>query len=91
MKYSKFDGMKVVSLDAKDIGEVNGLEIDPKNWKITHIHIELSDTAMKELDIKKPFLGKVTICYPVGFIEKVGDIITLSRTLEGLRKVPECR
>jgi len=91
MKYSKFEGINVVSLDAKDVGEVNGLEIDPKNWKITHINIELSDNAMKELDIKKPFMGKVTICYPVGFIEKVGDVITLSRTVEGLRKVPECR
>ena len=91
MKYSKFQGINVVSLDAKEVGEVTGLEIDPKNWKITHIHIELSDGAMKELDIKKPFIGKVTICYPVGFIEKVGDIITLSRTIEGLRKVPECR
>ena len=91
MKYGKFDGMQVVSLDAKDVGEVNGLEIDVKNWKITHIHIELSDSAMKALNIKKPLLGRITICYPVGFIQKVGDIITLSRTIEGLRKIPECR
>jgi hypothetical protein len=26
MKYSKFDGMKVVSLDAKDVGEVSGFD-----------------------------------------------------------------
>jgi sporulation protein YlmC with PRC-barrel domain len=91
MKYSKFDGLKVVSLDAKDVGEVTGAEIDTKEWKITHIHIELSDGALKELDIKKPLIGKVTLCFPVGFIKKVGDVITLSRTVDGLKRIPECR
>ena len=91
MKYSKFDGMKVVSLDAKEVGEVNGLEVDIKDWKVTHIHIELTDNAIKELNIRKPFIGHVTICFPVGYIQKVGDVITLARNLEGLRKVPECR
>jgi len=91
MKYSKFDGMKVVSLDAKDVGEVSGLEIDTKDWKVTHIHIELTDNAIKELNIRKPFIGKVNICFPVGYIQKVGDVITLARNLDGLKKIPECR
>ncbi len=91
MKYNKFDGMKVLSLDAKDVGEVSGLEVDTKNWKVTHIHIELTDNAIKGLNIRKPLIGKVNICFPVGFIQKVGDVITLARNLDGLRKVPECR
>jgi sporulation protein YlmC with PRC-barrel domain len=91
MKYSKLDGMKIVSLDAKDVGEINGAEVDTKNWSITHIHIELSDSALKELNIKKPLIGNVTLCFPVGFIKKVGDVITLSRNLDGLKKIPECR
>ena len=91
MKYRKLDGMKILSLDAKDVGEVNGLEIDTKNWKITHIHIELSDNALKELNIKKPLLGHVSLCFPVGFIKKVGDVISLSRNLDGLKRIPECR
>ena len=91
MKYRKLDGMKILSLDAKDVGEVNGLEIDNKNWKITHIHIELSDNALKELNIKKPLLGHVSLCFPVGFIKKVGDVISLSRNLDGLKRIPECR
>ena len=91
MKYSKFDGMKVVSLDAKDVGEVSGLEIETKDWKVTHIHIELTDNAIKELNIRKPLIGHVNICFPVGYIKKVGDVITLSRNLDGLKKIPECR
>ena len=91
MKYSKLDGMKIVSLDAKDVGEVNGAEVDTKSWKITHIHIELSDTALKELNIKKPLIGNVTLCFPVGFIKKVGDVISLTRNIDGLKRIPECR
>ena len=91
LKYSKLDGMKIVSLDAKEVGEVNGAEVDTKSWTITHIHIELSDNALKELNIKKPLIGHVTLCFPVGFIKKVGDVITLSRNLDGLKKIPECR
>ncbi|MBN2066148.1 MAG: hypothetical protein JW771_04995 [Candidatus Thermoplasmatota archaeon] len=91
MKFSQLDGMKVVSLDAKNVGEISGVEIDEKKWVVTHVHIELSDDAIKQLDFKKPFMGKVTICFPVGFITKVGDVISLSRTLEGLRRIPECR
>jgi sporulation protein YlmC with PRC-barrel domain len=83
--------MKIVSLDAKEVGEINGLEIDIKDWKVTHIHIELFDNALKELNIKKPILGNVTLCFPVGFIKKVGDVITLSRNLDGLKKIPQCR
>jgi sporulation protein YlmC with PRC-barrel domain len=91
MKFGTLDGMKVVSLDAKNVGEVTGIEIDEKKWIITHIHIELSDDALDELKFKKPFIGKITICLPVGFINKVGDVISLSRTVEGLRRIPECR
>jgi len=91
MKFRKLDGMKIVSLDAKDVGEVSGIEFDSKNWKITHIHIELSEIALKELNIKKPLIGHVTLCFPVGFIKKVGDVISLSRNLDGLKRIPECR
>jgi sporulation protein YlmC with PRC-barrel domain len=91
MKFGTLDGMRVVSLDAKNVGEVTGIEIDEKKWTITHIHIELTDDAMKELEFRKPFIGKIIICVPVGYINKVGDVISLSRNLEGLRRIPECR
>ena len=91
MKYSKLDGMKVVTLDGFNAGEISGIEIDTKNWDTTHIHIELTGNAIKELNIRKPLIGHVNICFPVGYIKKVGDVITLSRNLDGIKKIPECR
>jgi len=91
MKYSKLDGMKVVTLDGFNAGEISGIEIDTKNWDTTHIHIELSDQAVKELGFKKPILGHITICLPVGYVKAVGDFVTLNRNLDGLKRIPECK
>ncbi len=91
MKFSKLDGMKVVTLDGFEAGEISGIEIDTKKWETTHLHIELSDQAVKELNFKKPLFGHITICLPVGFIKAVGDFVTLNRNLDGLKRIPECK
>ena len=91
MKFSKIDGMEVITHDGFKAGEINGVDIDTKKWETTHLHIELSEEAIKTLGYKKPFLGHITICLPVGYIESVGSFITLTRNLKGLDKIPECK
>jgi len=91
MKFSKLDGMDVVTLDGFKAGEISGMELDTKNWEATHLHIELSDEAIRELGYKKPLLGHITICLPVGYIKAVGNVVTLTRNLKGLDKIPECK
>lgn len=91
MKFSKIDGMPVLSLDAHEVGEISGAEIDIKKWNVTHLHIELSDEAVKELGYKKPIFGHITICLPIGFVKAIGDVVSLNRTVKGLERIPECR
>jgi len=91
MKFSKLDGMRVVTLDGFEAGEISGIEIDTRKWEATHLHIELSDQAVKELNFKKPLLGHITICLAVGFVKAVGDFVTLNRNLDGLKRIPECK
>ncbi len=50
MKSKEFMGKDVFALDEK-IGRVKEIEIDPENWKITHLEIEL------EKDIAESVLG----------------------------------
>ena len=57
MKFSKLDGMDVVSLDGFKTGEMSEIELNTKNWDVSHIYIELSDDAVKELGFKKPLWG----------------------------------
>jgi sporulation protein YlmC with PRC-barrel domain len=89
-KVSEINGKKVITTDAFNVGEVSGAEMDDQ-WKITHVHVDLSKEATNELGFKKPMLGHITICLPVKQIQGLGDVITLSKTREGLKEIPECK
>ena len=91
MKFSKLDGMDVVTLDGFKAGEISGMELNTKKWEVTQLHIELSDEAVKELGFKKPIFGHIIICLPVGYVKAVGNVVTLTRNLKGLDKIPECK
>jgi len=91
MKFSKLYGLDVVTLDGFKAGEISGTELNIKNWEVTHLHIELSDEATKELGYKKPMFGHITICLPVGYVKAVGTVATLTRNLQGLDKIPESK
>ncbi len=90
VKVSEINGKKVITTDAFNVGKVSGAEMDDQ-WKITHVHVDLSKEATNELGFKKPILGHITICLPVNLIQALGDVITLSKTREGLKGIPECK
>ena len=53
MRTSEFIDKDVFALDEK-IGKVKGIEIDPEEWKITHLEIELEkNIAESVLGAKK--------------------------------------
>lgn len=90
VKVSEINGKKVITTDAFNVGKISGAEMDDQ-WKITHIHVDLTKDATDELGFKKPVLGHITICLPVNLIQALGDVITLSETREGLKGIPECK
>ena len=90
VKVSEINGKKVITTDAFNVGKVSGAEMDDQ-WKITHVYVDLTKDATNELGFKKPVLGHVTICLPVKQIQGLGDVITLSKTREGLKGIPECK
>ena len=83
-------GKTVITMDAFDVGKVSGAEMGDQ-WNITHLHVHLTKDATKELGFKKPVLGHITICLPVKLVKGFGDVVTLSNTKEGLKKIPECQ
>ena len=90
VKVSEINGKKVITTDAFNVGKVSGAEMDDQ-WKITHIYVDLTKDATNELGFKKPVLGHITICLPVKLIQGLGDVITLGKTREGLKGIPECK
>jgi sporulation protein YlmC with PRC-barrel domain len=89
VKVSSLIGKKVITTDAFTVGEVSGVEMDINQWKITHLDVGLAKEATSELGFKKPFMGHITILVPVELIRGLGDVVTLKRTREELKGLPE--
>ena len=82
---------KVITSDGIPIGQLEGGEINQKNWQITHVHIGLNDKTSEEFELKKPFLGRVVVCLPVSYIQSVGEVVTLNKTFQELKESKECQ
>jgi sporulation protein YlmC with PRC-barrel domain len=87
---TKLKGKTVITKDAFNVGEITEADMD-KNWKITHVQIKLTKEATKELELKKPYLGHVTICLPVEYVRSIGDVISLNKNRNELKEIPECK
>ena len=90
MKVNKMNGMNVITADAFTLGEVDGAHANTETWQITHLDVALNKEATKELGFKKPILGSLTVCLPVTVVKKVGDVVTLNKSLLELKNLKEC-
>jgi sporulation protein YlmC with PRC-barrel domain len=88
---SKLNGVRVITADSYNLGEVEGMNVDTKNWKVTHAKVGLTDEATRELGYSKPLLGSVKICLPVDFVAGYGDVMTLKKSLLELKGSNECK
>jgi len=91
MKVSKLNGTKVITANAYVLGEVDGAHVDTDKWKVTHLDVNLTNEATKELGFKKPFLGSLRVCLPVTIVKEFGDVITLENSLQELKSLKECK
>jgi sporulation protein YlmC with PRC-barrel domain len=91
MKISKLNGMNVITADAYTLGEAAGAHADINTWTITHVDVDLTKEAAEELGFKKPLLGALTVCLPVNAVKKVGDVITLNKSMADLKNLKECK
>ena len=91
MDVSKLNGVRVIAADSFTLGEVDGANVDTKQWRITHLKVGLTDDATRELGFNKPLLGSVKVCLPVESISGYGDVVTLSKSLMELKGSDECK
>ncbi|MBU0624367.1 MAG: PRC-barrel domain-containing protein [Candidatus Thermoplasmatota archaeon] len=83
-------GLSVITSDAVRLGQVDGTELDTDSWKVTHLRIDLTDDSIRELGLKKPFMGGIRVCLPVSHVIKLGDVVTLKTSLAEVKNIPEC-
>jgi sporulation protein YlmC with PRC-barrel domain len=88
---SKLNGVNVITANSFTLGEVEGSNVDTNSWKLTHLKIELTDEATRELGFSKPMLGSVKLCLPIENIAGFGDVVTLNKSLIDLKGIAECK
>lgn len=94
---------KVITKDEIEVGTIS-LAVMDDQWRITHLHLTLNQKTAHELAhvkghfkevIHKPghieLQEQVTLCLPVNIIEKRNDALYLTKTLEELEILPECK
>lgn len=81
--FEKLIGMKVITSGAHILGEVKGGKIDTKTWEVKQLQVKLADNAADKLGMKKRF-GSSNIAVPVSFIQAIGEVITIAKSIEEL-------
>lgn len=87
----KVDDVKVITADAHTLGELDGAHLNVETWQITNLDVILTKKAIKELGLKKPTFGSLTVCLPVSNVKQFGDVVTLNLILKELTDLKECK
>lgn len=91
VKAKNLVSLSVITSDAKNLGHVIGTEVDTETWKVTHVHVSLTDESIRALSYKKPMLGGINICLPVSYVSRVMDVVTLKTAIDEMKNIPECK
>jgi sporulation protein YlmC with PRC-barrel domain len=90
LRSTQLKGKKVVGAKGYVVGEVEGLDLDPGNWKVKGLQVGLTDDATTELGFKRPFLSKVVVIIPSKIVSLMGNFINLDESIENLEALTEC-
>ncbi len=90
MRVKNLNGLDVITTDAFNLGEVDGAEVDTGTWQVTHLVVELAKEGARELGLKKPVLGSISVCLPITAVNKVGHVVTLNQSVHDLKNLREC-
>ena len=87
---NKLYGKIVITKDSIAVGEIHGAVMDDY-WKITYLLLAINKETCHKLGFVQPLMGHVTLCLPVNIIKEINKVISLDKTLEELKVLPECK
>ncbi|MDR0372357.1 MAG: PRC-barrel domain-containing protein [Nitrososphaerota archaeon] len=88
VNFEDLTGKDVIDTSGTVLGQVKGVKVNLKNWRVTHLKVKLSSQASEPLGFKKLF-GSANVCMPVSLVSAVGDVITIGSTISELRQTAE--
>jgi sporulation protein YlmC with PRC-barrel domain len=93
INFEEIVGLQVVTSGAHILGEVKGVRIDTDTWVVKYLNVKLTGEAAESLGLKKRFRSS-KICVPVGMVQAVAHVVTISRSMEELessQEITECK
>lgn len=82
---SEMKGKDMYTSDGLAVGKVVRFELDTVLWKVRSIVVEVSDTAMEVLEVKKSLMRPAEILVGKELVKKVGDVINLTVSMSVLK------
>lgn len=89
MKAADLVGKQVITSEAHVLGQIEGVEVDVSTWTVSNLSVTLLKSNIKKLNLKKPLFGSVTVSLSVSIIKNVGDVISLTESIQDLKYSPE--
>jgi sporulation protein YlmC with PRC-barrel domain len=93
INFEEIIGLNVVTSEAHILGEVKGAKIDTATWAIKYLNVKLTGDAAESLGMKKRFRSS-KICIPVGMVQAIAHVVTITRSIEELensQEITECK
>ena len=66
---------------------MRGILIDPTNWTVSQLVVEVDDDILKQLHIERPLTKMALVNVPISYVLRISDIVQLNADLESMRGV----
>lgn len=83
MNAREFIDLEIVGANCWKIGKIKDVVVDPKNWQVTALDVELEKSVADEFSFKHR-LSKTHVPLSVNHIQGIGDRVVLKSSKEEL-------
>ena len=78
-------GRTVISADGKVVGSISELSINPSDWRVESVEIELGKDIADRVGADRTMFHPGKLELPVSFVQSVSDTVVLTLAVEQLR------
>ena len=82
----EFNDKKVFAEGMTMIGQVKDISVDPQNFTVTDLIVQLEKEAARKIFGEKFMIGGPQVKVPVSIIDKLGDVLSLKIGVDKLKE-----
>lgn len=79
-------GRTVISADGQALGEIKALFVNPLDWRVESIGVELHKDIADRIGASRSMFHRGSIEVPVALIQSIGDAVILGVAVDELRE-----